>query len=206
MHVSFHDMAAHRLDFNSLLPIIQSPRALLHPRHRQLFSFFPLAVAFMAQAHDPNFDGFEDDDEENEMVDHPIFDEIERGDLEVVQQHVLADAAVLEAREGYRRATPLIHAIEYKKTIPALWLIENWGQHDINAVDGDGGTALHWASAHGMLELVQALIAAGVNPAALCGRRVEEDLHDGLLAGEGSVGEGGETMLVDVIQAGFDGG
>jgi uncharacterized protein len=37
---------------------------------------------------------------------------------------------------------------------------------DVNAPQGDGVTALHWASRHGDTELVGALLAAGANPRA----------------------------------------
>jgi len=37
---------------------------------------------------------------------------------------------------------------------------------DVNAPQGDGVTALHWAARHGDVELVAALVAAGANPRA----------------------------------------
>lgn len=46
--------------------------------------------------------------------DHPIFDDIERGDLEAVRAHVLADATVLEEQEGCGR-TSLVYTIHEKK-------------------------------------------------------------------------------------------
>ncbi len=57
---------------------------------------------------------------------HPIFDDIVRGNLEEVQRRVRADAAVLEER-GYDERTPLMYASRGKPAI-ALWLIEQRGQ------------------------------------------------------------------------------
>src|SRR4030095_3330239 len=37
---------------------------------------------------------------------------------------------------------------------------------DVNAPQGDGVTALHWAARQGDVELVAALVAAGANPRA----------------------------------------
>src|SRR4029450_8632258 len=37
---------------------------------------------------------------------------------------------------------------------------------DVNAPQGDGVTALHWAARHGDAQLVTALVAAGANPRA----------------------------------------
>jgi hypothetical protein len=47
---------------------------------------------------------------------HPIFDDIRRGDLEAVKQHVLANPAVLEEKGGGgHQVTPLMHAIDRDK-------------------------------------------------------------------------------------------
>ena len=76
---------------------------------------------------------------------HPIFGDIRGGDLEAVKSRVLADPAVLEERYFFRQRTPLIYAICNDKPTIALWLIDHRAQHDVNAKDGDGETALHWA-------------------------------------------------------------
>ena len=55
---------------------------------------------------------------------HPIFDDIDRGDLEAVKQHVLADPAVLEER-WFHHKTPLMYAIKHRKIAIAHWLIEH---------------------------------------------------------------------------------
>ncbi len=97
---------------------------------------------------------------------HPIFDEIEGGNLEV-QWRVRADAAVLDERQDVFRRTPLIYAIFMRKPAIALWLIEHRGQHDLDSTDRFGWRALHWACARGPLSVVEALVVAGANPAAL---------------------------------------
>ena len=78
-----------------------------------------------------------------------------------------ADAAVLEEREEEWGRTPLMSAISARNYAIALWLIEHRGQHDLDTGDTDGGTALHLASWTGLLSVVQALVGAGANPAAL---------------------------------------
>ena len=43
---------------------------------------------------------------------HPIFDDMENGDLEAVKAYVLTDAAVLDARDESCGRTPLMYAIK----------------------------------------------------------------------------------------------
>jgi ankyrin repeat protein len=95
---------------------------------------------------------------------HPIFVDIDLKNLSAVQQHVLADPAVLEER-AYLNMTPLMRAISscQDPTI-ALWLIEHRGQHDLNTRDGIGWTALIRACSYGRLPVAKALIAAGTSP------------------------------------------
>jgi hypothetical protein len=97
----------------------------------------------------------------------PIFFDIMRGDLEEVQRRVLAQPVVLEERSVGSQRTPLIYAIYERCPNIALWLIQHRGQHDVNSRDRYGRTALHWACYHGQLSVVQALVGAGANPAAL---------------------------------------
>lgn len=59
---------------------------------------------------------------------HPIFRDIEYGDLEAVKQRVLADPAVLEERGMYWQPTLLIYAIFHCKLAIALWLIKHRGR------------------------------------------------------------------------------
>lgn len=50
------------------------------------------------------------------MPEHPIFHDIDNGDLEAVKARVLADAAVLEIQEEtYGGTTPVTYALEHKK-------------------------------------------------------------------------------------------
>ncbi len=69
---------------------------------------------------------------------HPIFDDITRGDLKEVQRWVRADAAVLEERDEEDEMTPLIYAICDHNPAIALWLIEHRGQHDLDTSEN------HW--------------------------------------------------------------
>jgi hypothetical protein len=98
---------------------------------------------------------------------HPIFDDIDDSNLAEVQQRVLADAAVLEERGDWDRKTPLIYAVDHSQPAIALWLIRHRGQHDVDTTDIYGCTALHYSCIHGPLSIVQALVGAGANPAAL---------------------------------------
>jgi ankyrin repeat protein len=115
---------------------------------------------------------FGGDEEESEVEQqHPIFEDIEYGDLESVQQYVLADAGVMEQRESstssFSRKTPLMHAIYLNWTAIAHWLLTNRGEHDLETTDDHGATAQHWAARYGRLKAMRALVAAGANPAAL---------------------------------------
>ncbi len=103
----------------------------------------------------------------NQQQDHPVFDDIEDGNLAEVQRRVRADAAVLEKRLEEYGATPLMWAIWEDKPAIALWLIEHRGQHDMDFTDDDGRTALHHASRGSPLSVMQALAVAGANLAAL---------------------------------------
>ena len=74
---------------------------------------------------------------------------------------------MLEEREEEWGRTPLIYAIHEEKPAIALWLIEHRGQHDLDTANTDGETALHFACDKGLLSVVEALVRAGANPAAL---------------------------------------
>lgn len=100
---------------------------------------------------------------------HPILFDIDHSNLEAVQECGLADGAVLEERESENRATPLIHAIARGKPAIALWPIKNRGQHRLENVSNYGIRALHQASMMDQAEVVEVLVAAGADPAALDG-------------------------------------
>jgi hypothetical protein len=110
---------------------------------------------------------------------HPIFDDIDNDNLEEVQRRVLADPVVLEERI-FRGKTPLIYSICSNNPAMVLWLIQHRGQHNLETHSEDGGTALHYACAYGPLSVVQALVGAGANPAAL-GNDGETPLMDAAL-------------------------
>jgi hypothetical protein len=102
------------------------------------------------------------------MALHPIFNDIDHGELEEVQRRVRMDPAVLEERWwSFMGMTSLIYAIFKRQPAIALWLIHHRGQHDLDTTDYSGWTALHWACWYGPLSVVQALVGAGANAAAL---------------------------------------
>ena len=97
---------------------------------------------------------------------HPIFGDIDGGNLEEVQRRVRADAAVLEERAatvGNDTVAPRHSKAACHRPLadraPGPARPGHWQQA--------GGTALHWASGRGLLPVVQALVGAGANPAAL---------------------------------------
>ena len=97
---------------------------------------------------------------------HPIFGEIETGDLEAVKARVLADPAVLEQIEIVSHQTPPIFAIVCQQPAIALWLIEHRDGHSLDTRDGISMTALMRASQEGQLAIVKALAGAGASLSA----------------------------------------
>ena len=95
------------------------------------------------------------------MPPHPIFDDIDNGDLEAVKARVLADTGVLWERGQYGR-TVLAHAISCGKPAIALWLIDHQRAQNLRVGDLYGPSILIRASEKGPLAITQALVAAGV--------------------------------------------
>ena len=58
---------------------------------------------------------------------------------------------------------------------------------DVNAAQGDGMTALHWAAETGNIELAQVLVTAGANTSAVTRRGSHTPLHVAARAGRGAV-------------------
>lgn len=114
-----------------------------------------------------------DDDPEILLDDdtEEIFRHIMDGDLEAVQQCVLAHPEQLRHKESSTYSTPLIFAVRMRQSTIALWLIEHLEQDDRTEVssdiDDDCRTALHHAARTNQLSVVQALVAAGGNPESL---------------------------------------
>ena len=108
-------------------------------------------------------------------MDHAIFDEQphifnvikKRRNNTMVKQYILLNPWVLDKRTYGVRMTPLMYIISMKKPTLALWVIERRGQHDLNTQDNEGLAAMHYACQYGLLAVVQALVAAGADPAIL---------------------------------------
>ena len=83
---------------------------------------------------------------------HPIFDEIARGDLEAVQQRVLADPSVLDER-GSNQRTPLMYAIRRRRSAIARLIIDQVrtgsAAHDLRSTDSEGKMAMDHACEKG---------------------------------------------------------
>src|SRR5204862_2802736 len=75
----------------------------------------------------------------------------------VVIGGALALSALLHATEGSKVADAAMN--EDRAAVRTLIT----GGEDVNAAQGDGMTALHWAARHGDVELVKILLAAGAN-------------------------------------------
>ncbi len=99
---------------------------------------------------------------------HPIFGDIHEGNLEAVAHHVRGNSTVLEERRRpgneSRAQTPLIYATFMQQNHVASWIIQHKGSHNLDTKDMEGMAALHYACTLGLLEIVQALVAAGANP------------------------------------------
>ena len=95
-----------------------------------------------------------------------IFRVISRGDLAEVQRRMQADPSVMDERDECG-CTPLMWTILKEQPAIALWLIEHRGGHDVNSQDNTGRTAIHYANREGPLEVVQQLVAAGADVAAV---------------------------------------
>lgn len=101
-------------------------------------------------------------------ADHPIFRDVDRDDLKAVKRRVLADPAVVEERQSLYGKTPLMWAIvKNRRHSITHWLIEHRGQHNLEVIDCEGGTALHWACWRGPLSVVQALVQARADSALI---------------------------------------
>lgn len=119
--------------------------------------------------------------------DHPVFNDIRRGDVKAVKARVLADAAVLDETGSliFLQMTPLMYAIYDRKPDIALWLIEHRGQQSLETRDPMiGKSAVEWACSSGLLEVVQALVAAG---AAYVGPHASAPLRIAALCGQADI-------------------
>lgn len=152
MHLREDHTVLHLPALNLSFPSIHSP---LKPQEAASSSTDDPALHFIPFAavayHGPGARAILDDVEEEEADfhddfgedDHPIFNDIKRGELEFMQQCMVTDGAVLEERESSWDMTPLMYAIVEKKPAIALWLLEHRGQHNVHVTCGGDWTAMH---------------------------------------------------------------
>ncbi|MDX1495148.1 MAG: ankyrin repeat domain-containing protein [Longimicrobiales bacterium] len=81
--------------------------------------------------------------------------------------------------------SPVADAAMKKNVAQVRALLESGA--DVNAAQGDGMTALHWAAEHGNAELAEMLLHAGANPAALTRLGDYTPLHLAARGGHGGV-------------------
>src|SRR6266545_3194068 len=79
---------------------------------------------------------------------------------------VIVAAVVVTASTAGRAAGPVSIADAAMRGDRADVLAKIRQGADVNAPQGDGVTALHWAARHADTQLVAALVAAGANPRA----------------------------------------
>ena len=80
---------------------------------------------------------------------------------------------------------PVAAAAQNKDTASVRKLIKEGA--DVNAAQGDGMTALHWAAHNGSVELAQVLLYAGANLEAVTRNGAYTPLHLGSKAGHAAV-------------------
>lgn len=107
----------------------------------------------------------------------------------------------------------LVQAVKQKDKSAVRALLKQ--RVNVNAAEGDGATALHWAAYHNDLETAERLIAAGANvnaandlgitPLALAAVNADTSLVEKLLksgANSEAAGEAGVTPLMEAARAG----
>lgn len=82
---------------------------------------------------------------------------------------------------------PVADAAMKKNVAQVRALLESGA--DVNAAQGDGMTALHWAAEHGSVDMTDMLLHAGANPAALTRLGDYTPLHLAARSGHGAVAE-----------------
>jgi hypothetical protein len=118
---------------------------------------------------------------------------------------VLVVLATLCLSTGLRAQSPAVADAAMQKNVATVRDLLKQGA-DVNAAQGDGMTALHWAATHGDLELSKMLIVAGANIRATTRINAYTPLflaaREGNAAVVGALLDAGALSLLEVIVVG----
>jgi uncharacterized protein len=104
---------------------------------------------------------------------------------------------------------PLVRAAKHKDAAAVRALLQQ--RADVNAAEGDGGTALHWAAYHDEVELVELLLRAGakvtvvndlsITPVALASANGNATMVERLLGAGADANVASETGVTPLMRA-----
>ena len=157
--------------FTAMLLRRRGLRSLL--RHRAQRILLPLVIAMFAVipltwiAWGYAAGASETDDGDIAGVETPAEDDIwkaaKRGDVAALERFT-EEGALLDEPEPESSTTPLGWTALHGHVAAAKWLLDNGAE--VNALNGDGSTALHSAAFMGQAEVVQLMLERGADPNA----------------------------------------
>lgn len=89
-----------------------------------------------------------------------IHDAIIKGNIEVVEQHILAQTDI-NKKEAMSGSSPLLTAVTFNKPAIVKTLLK--AKVDLSIKNNDGSTALHTAAFFGRIDMVKLLLDAGAD-------------------------------------------